>query len=79
MRSRVVLPQPGGTEQGDELALVHLEAHAVERVETAVTLVRVRDGELPHCRPPPMAADRAIGGRHCAIVCRYSGFMSGAL
>ncbi len=47
MRSVVVLPQPLGAEQGDDLALAHLEGdvvHRGDRAEAPGDVLKLEDG-----------------------------------
>ncbi len=63
-RSRVVLPQPDGPEEADELALGDLERDVAERREVAETLGEISNFEIRHwCHPARSGAVRIFAFR----------------
>ena len=51
MRSRVVLPQPLGPEQRQQLALLHVDVHAVHGGDLPERLDDAADPEVAHGSP----------------------------
>ena len=65
MRSSVVLPRAGRPDDGEELALAHLEVDAVDRRQLAERPADADElQDRPRQPPPTWSAARALGRRH---------------